>query len=384
MGERSISVRNLKVIIERDYQLTLDKAKFDIKAPLQPMPCVICPKNTAFNPLLPAAAKPTCTDKVCWRGKMRQHVEAQARELGKKANSKELVQITLSHNASKGIVERAGWKTAKPGECKNVQPATQVDEDFNGIKHFTIAKTVCTNKACKVHFGAAPSRSSSSSSGYSSTPSAPKKPATLEELRKENAEELTAYLSDRAMEEFARRALAKVDKLGEKEMRQLAADQLDNCSWLPGPTLAAVLGREKPTQADPWKLVKDAKVSELPRLLMALFFSRDIDEAEPSAEFAQFGKVRGVDFDKVATELKAKVEKCVICGCFDKHGCQLGNGKRCAWVVDDRLKKVGRVCSNPLCVAEAKKRAGVKDAPAKKSVQASAKPKAKGAKAGRA
>jgi len=379
-GQRACSVRNLKVIIERDYQLTLDKAKFPIESPvLKPLACIVCPKNTAVNALLPPAAKPTCTDKECWRGKMRQHVENQAGKLAKKASSTKLVQVTLAHwsGAGSGVVGCDGWKTAKPGECKNVLAATQVEES-GGVKHFQSAKHVCTNKQCKVHFGA-PARTASPSGGSSSGPA---KKLTLKELRKSNEEARRRFAAHTWLVEYLRRVLAKVEKLGEPEMR-LLADALGPSGWVDTREMAAVLGRPKVVSTE--QTVKDAKANELPRLLFALVFLRERSESFGVA-FDRYAKAHGVVSGSIEAEVLAGIKVCEICECFKQRGCDLGGGKRCSWVIGNvpALKGVKtQLCSNPLCVAEASNRAakaGAKPAaPASSPAQSSAKPAKKAA-----
>jgi len=376
-GKLAISVRNLKVIIERDYQLTLDKAKFPIEsAALKPLPCTQCPKNTAVNALLPPAAKPTCTDKECWRGKMRQHVEIQATG---KVGSPHLVQVTLAHYSDKGVIGRDGWKTAKPGECKNVVAAAQVDVQ-GSVKHFQSAKRVCINKQCKIHFGAAPARTSSP--GFSSSPG---KKLTLEELKKHHQGALERFIEERETLEFQRRALARVEKFGESELR-LVARVLAGSAWsrVNDRELAFVLGRDKPVVAS--VLAKEIPAKELPRLILALLFSDD-----NGGDLEPYARAQGIDRKKLGAEVHAGVKTCEICGCFDKHGCELGGGKRCSWMPKGAPALAGvkaQLCNNPQCVAAASERAaksGAKPAPpAKKPAQSSAKAKpAKKAKGGR-
>lgn len=372
MAERAISVRNLKTIIERDFQLTLDKAKFDPKSrELKPYPCTECPKNTAVNPLLPAAAKPTCTDKNCWREKMRQHVEAQARELGRKAPVKNLVQITLAHHSlDKSVKRRQDWKSAKPGECKNVQPAAEVEES-GGVKHFTLAKTVCLNKQCKTHW-AAPAGHGKVGSERSSGRAGAEKPLGLEELRALHKRRFEEHLGTCRGLALLRAALPGIEKLGEQELRALGGALANR--WFGRGDIASLFNGEDDAEA----LVKKARPGELARLIFGLFFaSEDLDRADDPA-FLEYAKAKRIDRKKAESEFAASLPRCAICGCFEAHACVLGQGGRCSWSRDKRLAKVGRVCTNPVCLAEAGKRAGLNGmAPPKKAARAALKgPKA--------
>lgn len=123
----SISPSALRNVIFRDYVLALDSAPFDTTDPaLVPKAgaCTTCPKNTGVQPDLLAGApgaRPLCTDRDCWGGKVNQHLVVISKRDGKRV-------MPASHAA--GVFDQ--WGHVVPGKgyvdldasCHQLSPAS--------------------------------------------------------------------------------------------------------------------------------------------------------------------------------------------------------------------------------------------------------------------
>jgi ParB family chromosome partitioning protein len=145
------SVRDLARWIDHQIHLDLNSAPFPkADAQLVPAagPCTTCPKRTGFAPeLFPdIKKKDTCTDRVCFHGKVEAFVAQQRSAL--EAKGQEVAELSQEYGRrTKGDAIPAGaWIEAKGKACEATKTGLIVD----GHERGKVLK-VCTDPGCKTH-----------------------------------------------------------------------------------------------------------------------------------------------------------------------------------------------------------------------------------------
>ncbi|ABF42194.1 parB-like partition protein [Candidatus Koribacter versatilis Ellin345] len=159
-----LSVRQLRTVIENNYQLDLSTAPFKLDDDRVKPACSGCPKNTANAPLLyPDLKKAKCTDVSCFQRKVKGFVQIEVKALAKDVKVQVPIVVTAAWwcNGDQKAKTKGAWAEAQIGSCAHIQAATVVDEFARPVG----AKLVCANMGCLVHF---PNQKKNSSGGSTS------------------------------------------------------------------------------------------------------------------------------------------------------------------------------------------------------------------------
>jgi ParB family chromosome partitioning protein len=145
------SVRDLARWIDHQIHLDLNSAPFPkADAQLVPAagPCTTCPKRTGFAPeLFPdIKKKDTCTDRVCFHGKVEAFLAQQRTALAAKGGEVAEVSQEYGRRTKGDVIPAGAWIEAKGKACE----ATKTGLIVNGRERGKVLK-VCTDPGCKKH-----------------------------------------------------------------------------------------------------------------------------------------------------------------------------------------------------------------------------------------
>jgi ParB family chromosome partitioning protein len=155
----AVSVRDLNRWIQHNIHLDLHAAPFKKDDPdlvAGAGPCTTCPKRTGFVPALfpDIAHKDTCTDRVCYEGKLQAFIARKQAELEAKGEKVLRISSEYSHSLrspeEKKLVSRDKYvEVTKKDRCGSEQKALVV----HGYDHRGKVMEVCADPECKKHHG---------------------------------------------------------------------------------------------------------------------------------------------------------------------------------------------------------------------------------------
>jgi ParB family transcriptional regulator, chromosome partitioning protein len=152
---KSVTVRELRVWIEREVHLDLANAPFDPQdADLLPSAgsCAKCPKRTGNNPLLFPEAnlkKSTCIDRGCFHAKVVALVQIRVKLVeaeGEKAIRVSHLPAWQTNRLANVLYEGQFRRAEQRGECPTTKPAVFIDGKNAGTVFH-----LCQNEKCAVH-----------------------------------------------------------------------------------------------------------------------------------------------------------------------------------------------------------------------------------------
>ncbi|MDD5304759.1 MAG: ParB/RepB/Spo0J family partition protein [Elusimicrobia bacterium] len=373
-GERDLrSVRELARWIDHEVHLELSAApwkKDDETLVPEAGACKACSKRSGYIPeLFPeiAGKRDVCLDRACFHRKQAAHLvrlQAEAKTAGAP-----LPQLdTYGYGERKAGVLKHGsqWTEAKPGSCPHAVKGVIVAGD-----HIGQAKTVCTEKTCKEHWGG---------SASAADPNACWRREQAATARKKALK--TALLTD-----ILRQARDKVTALGREDLETLALAffvdiwhehqkailRIEGWEDKPGTSHFAVAARRIPALTN----------RDLARLLFSLSHARALadfgygygEKQRPETRLREAAKQLGVNVAAIekaqaaaeAERLRKKKEReaktkktaakgngkaapaktypeptCSACECTESNPCiDKGTGETCGWAKLDRKTNAG-------------------------------------------
>lgn len=190
------------------FHLDLAKAPFDTKdEKLVPQAgaCTTCPKRTGNSPMLFPEIKSgeTCTDAVCFGGKVKAFVQIQV-----KANPKAVKLSAVREYTNEKVIGEREWVPAGNKPCNDIKPGVVIQRDQNGIykqQDVPLGKAldVCVNPKCKIHWSAASSTTSNN----------PRWPMSPEEKKRRAAERIAVQVDELAFNQMVA-SLRKLPRAG--------------------------------------------------------------------------------------------------------------------------------------------------------------------------
>lgn len=137
-----VSTKELGRWIHDQLHLEIKGAPFDTKdAKLLPVagPCSTCPKRSGANPdLFGDVERDSCTDRSCWGGKVKAHLDAKRADLKAKGA---FVEISTDYRQpAKGVLARGMYTEAKKGDPKAVTALVSEGADVGKVITVRVGK----------------------------------------------------------------------------------------------------------------------------------------------------------------------------------------------------------------------------------------------------
>jgi ParB/RepB/Spo0J family partition protein len=377
LKQQDFSVRELARSIEREFHLDLSKAIFptdDAEMFVNAGACTTCRKRTGANPQLfdDVQKGDTCTDPKCFEEKERGFVKIQ---LG---NHQDAVMLSIGHSYNEAVKGRAAseWVPARGKKCQDTGEGVVVQWEgrspmYGSQKGLKLGQVldVCINPLkCKVHAG----QSSDDAYRYSGSSSRPKTPAEKKaQQKKQRAWKVDQLIHSRMIEELRQNPA----EVGVAELRSAVYEIMQQYQFKYRALLLARAFGLSPEGKTPSQ--KNSHAEELLEKRMktaneddcmafiagwALTPTADTDDEGREgmrAAATKFGvKIAAIEKSCEVQTSAPKKGTCRFCGCTEKKACKVRTipGSKqtqpCSWI--DATKTI---CSNPECVAKAKKAA---------------------------
>lgn len=293
------SVRDLAGWIEREIHLDLHKAPWNKDdAGLLPAAgaCRTCPKRTGFSPdLFPdVAKKDTCTDRVCFKGKLAAFIESKESEFaGRGQPLTHLADGYFYGKNEKGVLSAGSWREVKPRSCPHVrQGIVTQGENLGQLKYF------CSANACKVHRGR-----------YNSVGD----PAATERYRKQQEADRVKLRREQVLR--GRIVLAIRDKvkgpLGRADLELVVLAMSESLFDVCEDVTQQLIGWD-PAEERPQKKIPTLSELELTRLVMVLALADLVagyyspTNKSPMTRLTKVAERYRVDVHKIEDQLKAE------------------------------------------------------------------------------
>jgi ParB/RepB/Spo0J family partition protein len=365
--------------IEQKYHLKLAKAPFDTTdANLYPEagPCTTCPKRTGNNAALFGDVKEddTCTDSSCYEQKARNLVKVAVGQHPK------AVVISGGHDYGTKLIGTEVWMPAGKKPCKDVVEGVvaQTAPEYRGSAQAKAASKlgavieICPNKKCKVHWNSA-NGYYGEDSGRNERGNLTKTPAQKAAIKKKRADSVI----DQQVYWSVVRALRNNSSLvKDEDLRAVVVSIMEPYNFYHHGIMLAQGFDLEPVGDTPSKKGRHAvellskfmeKASRADMLAFIVAYpltpywnGSDTDCKNVIKAAPRFGVKRAAIAKSIEQELANKPKKgvCRVCKCDEKHACRVRTipGSKqtqpCGWA--DKTKTL---CTNPTCLAAAKKAA---------------------------